>query len=337
MKNLRKNSIILLLITVLILVLVLKDDFHNIIRTLLTANLFFILLALLCQFVGLFFDALAYKKVINSYNSSYSLKKAFQMIIITKFFNGITPFSSGGQPMQIYMLKKEGFRFTKATNIIIQTFILYQAALVLYGIIAIGVNARFQLFTNVSLLKNLILLGFLMNTLVMIGLIIISFSSKFNNLIISKTISLLSKLHIVKDKEKKQEIWREKVADFHEGTTFLKNNKKLCLQAFLYNFLYLTFTYVMPFFVIIALGANDKGLVTPLNSIVASAYILIIGAFVPIPGASGGIEYGYLKFFGSFISGSVLKASLLIWRFISYYLPMIAGAIVFNMKGSEKR
>ena len=126
------------------------------------------------------------------------------MIIITKFFNGITPFSSGGQPMQIYMLKKEGFRFTKATNIIIQTFILYQAALVVYGLIAIGVNSHFQLFTNVTLLKNLILLGFFMNTVVMMGLIVISFSSKFNHLVVDKSILFLSKLRIVKDKEKIQ-------------------------------------------------------------------------------------------------------------------------------------
>lgn len=336
MKNLKKNSIILVFITLFILILVLKDDFNNIIHALLTANIFFILLALLCQVVGLLFDALAYKKVIDSYTPNYTLKKALRMIIITKFFNGITPFSSGGQPMQIYMLKKEGFRLTKATNVIIQTFILYQAALVVYGLVAIAINAKFQLFTDVTILKNLILLGFLMNTAVMIGLIIISFSRKFNYLIISKTISILSKLHIVKDKEKKQEIWREKVDDFHEGAVFLKNNKKLCVQAFIYNFLYLTFSYVMPYFVIIALNGNESGLVTPVNSIVASAYILIIGAFVPIPGASGGIEYGYLKFFGNFIKGSVLKASLLIWRFISYYLPMIIGAIVFNMKGSDK-
>lgn len=337
MKNLKKNSIILLTVTVIILIVILKDDFNSIMHSLVTANLFFIFLALLCQGLGILFDALAYKKVIDSYTSDYPIKKALRMIIITKFFNGITPFSSGGQPMQIYMLKKEGFRFTKATNIIMQTFIIYQAALVVYGILAMIVNARLQLFTSVTLLKDLIILGFLMNTLVMIGLIVISFSKKFNYLVISKVISLLNKFHIVKDKDKAIESWREKIDDFHEGTTFLKNNKKLCLHAFIYNFLYLTFTYVMPLFVIMALDNNIPDTVTPISSIVASAYILIIGAFVPIPGASGGIEYGYLKFFGSLITGSILKASLLIWRFISYYLPMILGAVVFNLNGSERK
>ncbi len=337
MKSFKKNGMILVAVTLIIFYFVLKDDFNNIINALLTANIFFVIIALLCQFLGIFFDALAYKQVVDSYTPDYSMKKALHMIIITKFFNGITPFSTGGQPMQVYMLKKDGFRLTKATNIIIQTFIIYQAALVLYGIVAIILNSYLNLFPGVSLIKNLIILGFMMNTGVMIGLIVISFSNKFNHMIINKIIWLLHKMRIVKDKDKTTENWREKVNDFHEGAEFLKKNKRLCLKSFIYQLISLTLLYVMPYFVILALGANRGGLVTPVNSIVASVYILIIGAFVPIPGASGGIEYGYLKFFGSFITGSILKASLLIWRFILYYLPMIIGAIVFNFKGSDKK
>ena len=72
--------------------------------------------------------------------------------------------------------------------------------------------------------------------------------------------------------------------------------------------------------------------------VVSSAFILIIGNFVPIPGGSGGIEYGFIQFFGNFIQGSVLSASLLVWRFITYYLGMILGAISINLfKGDVKK
>ena len=53
MKNLKKNSIILLIITVIVLICVLKDDFPSIIETLTSANLFWIIIALLCFFVAL--------------------------------------------------------------------------------------------------------------------------------------------------------------------------------------------------------------------------------------------------------------------------------------------
>lgn len=336
MKSLKKNSIILLLITVIIIIFVLKDDFTAIMDALLSANILILILALLCQLAAIMVEALAYKKVVDSYTIDYPYKKALRMQFITKFFNGITPFSTGGQPMQIYLLNKDGFRLTKATNIIMQNFIIYQAALVVYGILALLINWRFNLFPEVSLLKNLIVLGFLTNTLVMVGLIIISFSRSFNHMVVSRVIDILSKLKIVRNKEKKIEEWKEKVDDFHEGTSYLKEHKRLALESFACNILYFTLSYVLPFFVVASLvGWNNP--VTPLNAICSSAYILIIGSFIPIPGASGGIEYGYLRFFGSFIKGGVLKASLLIWRFISYYFLMIVGAIIFNFKGSDKK
>lgn len=329
MKNLKKNSIILLIITVIVLICVLKDDFPSIVETLKNANPLWILVSIICFFGAILFEARAYQEIIHGYQYKYSFKEAYKMLLITKFFNGITPFSSGGQPMQVYLLNKEGIRLTKATNIIIQNFIIYQAALVTFGLIAILANYYLKIFTSVTLLKQLVTIGFIINTLVMLGLVVISFSSKFNHFIIQKTINILGKLKLVKDKEKKKNEWRERVDDFHEGAEYLRNNKMLCLRTFIYNLIYLALTYLMPYFVILALATNKVD-ITPLEVISSSAYVLIMGSFVPIPGASGGIEYGYLKFFGNFITGSLLKTSLLIWRTISYYLPMIIGGILFN-------
>ena len=331
-KNFKRDSIILFLVTVVVLVFVLKDDFPNIINALKNANLLYIALALLCFFLGLLFEAKAYQEIIEEYNHKYTLLKAYRMLLITKFFNGITPFSSGGQPMQIYMLKKDGLRLTKATNIIVQNFIIYQAALVMFGIFAVVINHFLKFFTKVALLKNLVTIGFIINTLVMLGLIVISFSNKFNHFILNKVINILSKIKIVKNKEATLEKWNEKVDDFYEGTEYLKKNKWLCVRTVGYNLVYLALIYLMPYFVILAINNGPIDGVTPLKCMASSAYVLIMGAFVPIPGASGGIEYGYYRFFGNFIKGSLLKASLIIWRTISYYLPMIIGGILFNIR-----
>ena len=59
---------------------------------------------------------------------------------------------------------------------------------------------------------------------------------------------------------------------------------------------------------------------------------MLIGSFVPIPGGSGGLEYGFVAFYGTFISGSLLSAVMLVWRFITYYFGMIIGALAFYIK-----
>ena len=80
------------------------------------------------------------------------------------------------------------------------------------------------------------------------------------------------------------------------------------------------------------LAMGDHTSLSITNTIVSSAYVYLIGAFVPIPGASGGIEYGFTQFFGNFIAGSNLPAMLIVWRFITYYLGVIVGAILFNIR-----
>ena len=59
---------------------------------------------------------------------------------------------------------------------------------------------------------------------------------------------------------------------------------------------------------------------------------MLIGSFVPIPGGSGGLEFGFVSFYGNFIHGSKLMAIMLLWRFVTYYFGMFVGAISLNMK-----
>ena len=61
--------------------------------------------------------------------------------------------------------------------------------------------------------------------------------------------------------------------------------------------------------------------------IVSSAFILLVGNFVPIPGGSGGLEYAYIDFFKAFFNGGLLSASMLLWRLITYYIVIIIGVI----------
>jgi uncharacterized protein (TIRG00374 family) len=85
----------------------------------------------------------------------------------------------------------------------------------------------------------------------------------------------------------------------------------------------------------IAYSIHDYASLNPLTAIASSAYVLIIGAFVPIPGATGGIEYGFVRFFGNFLPVIKLNSVLLLWRFITYYLGVILGAMIFSTEKKD--
>ena len=272
--------------------------------------------------------------LIRKFHKQYSMKKAFKLTLTTQFLNGVTPFSTGGQPFQIYILKKDGIRLGDGANIIMQNFIVYQIALVLLGIIAITYNFIFHVFPESGLLRDLTTIGFLINTLVTVGLFVIAFAKKFNQFIIKKLVSLLYKLHIVKNKETTMDKMSDSIENFHDGAKLLMSDQKSFVYNIFLNFLSLICLYLVPLTIAYSMGVFDS--FTGIESIVSSAYVMLIGAFVPIPGGTGGLEYSYMAFYGNFLKGSILNASMIMWRFLTYYLGMIIGAITLNLKERKK-
>ncbi len=334
MKQAKRNGIILALITLLVLYFVLKDNFGEIITELQKANPWWIIVAILVTVIYVAFQSLGLHEIIRTYQKDFDYKKTLNLTLVTNFFNGITPFATGGQPMQVYLLKKDGIRVSSGTNIIMQNFILYQLALVIFGLIALGLNLFFHIFDNLPVLGSLIAVGFTINTIIMVGLFIISFGKKFNQWAIRLGVNVLYHLKLVKNKKKTLETWNERLDVFHEGAINLLKNKWVCIKGFIYQFMSLLCLYLLPFFIFLALGAGAE--VSAMRSVVASAYVMLIGSFVPIPGASGGIEYGFLQFFGTFVKGGILSAGLLLWRFIYYYLLMIVGGIALSFRKDGK-
>ena len=328
-KDIRKNTIILLLITGIVLFVILKDHFVGIIETIKGMNYIYLFLAIIMYFLYLILKAYIIYLTINEKNK-VSFLEAIKHNIITQFFNGITPFSTGGQPMEIYMLTEHGISVGKATSITVQNFIYYQSALVIYGIIVVIYNSIFHIFPSAPVLRNLVLLGFVINTLVGILLFIVTLSTNFTKKVITKLFSWITKLGILKNKEKLEEKIMLKLQEFHDSAKDIRKRKGLLVKGIVINLISLTALYIVPLFIVF--GFRDYTNLTVFNTLTASAYTLLVGSFVPIPGASGGIEYGFIKFFGNFLSVVPLNSLLLVWRFITYYLAMILGAIIFSIE-----
>jgi hypothetical protein len=254
--------------------------------------------------------------------------------IITQFFNGVTPFATGGEPMQVYMLTKSGVKVANATNIIVQEFIMYQIALVIIGFLALLLNFKYNVCSVTPILGNLIIIGFIINIFIGLFLLFVSFSKRFSGFVVKMGLKIGTKLKIIKNVEKTTNSWNEKLEEYNESGTLLKQNKSLFLNCVLLNFASLIIFYMIPYFVFLSLG-YDIGF---LQVFVSSAFILLIGNFVPIPGGSGGIEFGFLEFFKTFLPSGPLKSGLIIWRGITYYLGIIVGGISFGFfKGDVKK
>lgn len=321
------NFLIILITLSIVLYFSLKDNYEEIISAILNINPIIFFLSVLLLVLYRFISSIVYYNIIKINKEEIPLLKCFQINLMTLFFNGITPFSGGGQPMEIYYLHKEGLSITKSTNITLQNFIVYQIALVTVGILALTYNNIYNLFPSDNFIKKLVVLGFIVNFLVLLFSFILSFGKKIQNLISNKILQLLCKLHLIKDEEKTKEKLTEYLNNFHKNAKYLKRNKRLVCYLVLLNILGLMTIYSLPY--MLSLGLNLD--ISLMKCIIATSYVMIIGSFIPIPGGTGGIEYGFIFFYSYLVNGSLVNALMLLWRFISYYFGMILGAISLSL------
>ena len=332
-KNKKFNIVVLILVTLLVLYFSLKDNFNEIMSQILGMNIWYLLIALIVMFLSLLFRGLSIYLFSKKINKKFKFIQSIQLILRAQFFNAITPFSAGGQPYQIYYLKKCDIGYASATSIVLQNFIVYQIALVLLGLVALITNQALNIFEGSKLLARLIAIGFIINTVVIVVMFLVAFSKRMNKKIIGFGIKVLTKFKLVKNKEEKLKEWDININNFHKSASRLLQDKKTFILNIVFNFLGICALYIIPLFILYSMG--EFKLVNGFIAIIASAYVMLIGSYVPIPGGTGGLEFGFMMFYGNFIAGSKLPALMLMWRFITYYFSMILGAIALNIKKVE--
>lgn len=327
------NICILSIITIIVLYFSLKGHFLEIMETIKNMNFLLFILSIFI-FVGyIFLKSVVMKWIVRNFKEDYKGTQAFRMGLETNFFHAITPFSTGGQPYEVYRLAKDGVSVIHSANISVQNFIIYQTALVLLGIFALIYNHFMNLFEDIALLKNLVAIGFTMNFFVIVILFAICLFKKMNKIIINFLISILSKIKMIKNKETTQKKVEKYLSDFDEGARVLLQNKKRFIYLVFLELLALLLLYFIPYLLIKGVGIQEN--ISIITVIVTSAYVMLIGSFVPIPGGTGGLEYGFIAFFGNFINGPILNALMLLWRFVTYYFGMILGAVILGLRKKE--
>ncbi len=334
MKHRLRNSIIILLATGIMLYLLLKDNFSSIMEVIATVNPVWILFAVGIYLVYFFTDTIPFYLYTRNYNDKIKFPFMLYLNAITKFFNGITPLATGGQPMQVYELRKKGTSTANSTNAVTQFYIVFQISLVLWGLIALVFDKGFGMISMNPVLTIFTVLGFILNIVVLIFLFIISFNKSINKMLVRVIISFLAKIRIVREKEKQIDKWNTTCDEFYENSKVLKENKTYLFMGIILQMTTLFFYHLIPYALARAIGIYDF---TIGQSIVCSAYIYLTGCYIPIPGSTGGTEYVFLGFIGNFIFGFKLNALLLLWRALTYYLPTIIGGVIFNINSLKKQ
>ncbi|AVK62772.1 hypothetical protein C5Z26_00835 [Lactobacillus sp. CBA3606] len=292
-------------------------------------NWWWLLVALGC--VGLYYglEAVVVQKFVRHRYRHYSFKSALRVPLAEQLFNGITPFSSGGQPAQIFVMAQSGIDAGRASSVALMKFVVFQAMVVLNFLVAMLVGFHY-LAEKLSYLSLYVLLGFLIHFAVIVGLLLVMYWYNFTKKAVK--IVLIPVGWFMNDDRftRLQATISEKIDSFYEESVRMTKDWRMLVEISLITFFQLLFYYMIPYFIMRAMGYHGINIimVTSLNVL-----IFLVTSLFPIPGGAGGAEFGFTELFAKFIpSHSKLILAMLIWRILTYYLGLFLGMFAMAMR-----
>lgn len=282
-----------------------------------------LVLGFLCMLCDLFLDTCLIFLFTKSVSRTYTFNRAFKVCMVGHLYSAVTPFQSGGQPMQIYVMSKQDIDPGKATSTLVQKFFIYQTGITLYSLFAIIFQTSYFKSTLNSVMWWLALVGFAAQVIVAVLLLVFSFNQRITHKILTAVSKLLFRLHLMKNYETTLESWEKQLAVFHESNKSLYQDKKLLVKSYLLTFLQLTSLFVVSYCIY---RAFDIGNASPINMIFSQAFVTMVSSLVPLPGAAGASEGSFYIFFSSFFTAGTLKSAILLWRIITYYAVILISA-----------
>jgi len=304
---------------------------EQIMAALQTADLKYILLAIIIQFIILGLWNTRWSIICKSLNIPHRQLPLFAMTIIGLAINDLTPSGrSGGEPVRAYLLSKssnESFKTTFATVMsdkIFDTLPFMVLAIFAISYLMFTLHLGTALFTLLvlALLLFIVLLAFILYICI-------------NETIGIKTINWIFGLirrFTSRDISKYENKAHSTLIGFQSNLKSLMRNRKLLIIATIISFVVWFLELLRVYVVFLAFGVHVS------LGMVASVFLVstLIGIIPALPGGLGSIDGVMILLYSmAGITSSVSTAATLVERMISLWMVLVIGVILIPFFGTR--
>jgi len=241
--------------------------------------------------------------------------------------------------MEMYALSKYGVPIGISGSAMAVRFVIFQAVLLVTGAVLWLFNGSF-VREYIGGSEWFVLLGYIANFFTIGMVILVAVSQKAVRWIIERCIRIGVRLRICKNPDASREKWENHCMSFLGSVQQVaKHPKDLIIQCLI------ALGQLMSLMIVIIVVYRALGLsgVSTIQLITLGVLLYIGASYVPLPGASGAQEGGFAAMFRFVFPDAQRFVALLIWRFTTYYLSVLVGAVVttieniIGMRGGKAR
>lgn len=302
------------------------QEFSSILEDLHNADTRWIAVGLLLAFMFVAGESCIIYYMLRVLGQKTKFLRCLKYSFIGFFFSDITPSASGGQPAQMYYMKKDGVKIGFSTLIMLLITIAYKAVLVILGLIFLIFNYSL-VADHVGKMWWLLILGFALNIAFIAVLAAVFVKPVWARKAGIKIVNLLTNIKIIKSKNNQKYIEKiTRICDTYTiGADYIKNNLHTVVNVFLITAVQRLSLFAITWIVYKSYGLSGYGI---LPVIALQTMIGISVEMLPLPGAAGIIEGCFMIMFDRIFGKELVRPALLLSRGMSFYAVLIAGGLV---------
>lgn len=283
-------------------------------------------LALMLGYVGC--EALCTRQILRRLGHEVPYRYCLGYSLVGFYVSSVTPSATGGQPAQIYYMSRDGIPAAHGALNMMLIASCYQTAALLWG------GAVWFFFPAVhgqmgGGLGLLLLYGACVMSLLTAGMLTAMFFPGLARRICSGALSLLEKGHVLRDPASVREKLQYQLVEYAEGADCVRRNPGLALRVLALCLLQQGLLFSVPWTVYLAFGLKGCGWIQVAG---IQALLTLAVCNLPLPGAVGAAEGGFLSAFASVFGADLVTCATLVSRGISFYafllISFIAAAAV---------
>ncbi len=272
---------------------------------------------------------------LDTFTISYLMKRntgkwrpglSYKTNVIGRYYDAVTPLSSGGQPFQISYLKNRDVPIHSAMSIPLTKMVFQQICWVLVALVCMIIalaSSKYNAFVSFASV-----IGFILGSTMLLIVMFFSMSRKGARKVVVMILKLLQKMKILKNYEKYYVKIMKTVEDYQSIMRHFAKSPKDFLVLFFSYLGRMMILYSIPYLVFSLYKGFNGSLY--FDFLIMSVLIDLAASFFPLPGGTGMSELSFSTMFASYFSGGTFFWAFITWRFFSYYYYLIQGLCIIS-------
>ena len=282
-------------------------------------SVFICLIFILMYFI---MQAIYMKTTLKSLKVNVSFTRCIFYCLVEFYFSGITPSSTGGQPVQLYYMTKDKIPIRKSYITLMLNTVYFKLIIFILGIISF-------FYTKATLFNNKIyllffILGIVVDLFIVIFLILLIFKQSIIKKIINLIIRILSKIKILNNKIKGFNV-NEFLDRYKNELKYIKNNRIIVIINFFITLIQRLLLFSISFILYKSFGFNKYNYI---DLIMIQISVQVAIEALPLPGGSGLSENMLKTLFTTLFGIKLCDIAMIFTRTFSFYIPLILSGII---------